>query len=139
MYYYLFRDAISTFSVRGKAALTTGEYSKLVLTAWGGDGSRVGWSVAAVCLPVVAAVVVSGASQPFALVIQQPVTTGLQSQGPIGTLVELITVVLLRVELETLGLGASHICNELPSRWSLTLGWSWRQSRSLSWSWSWSW
>ena len=44
----LFWDAISTFGVGSKAALTTGEYSKLVLTARGGDGSRVCWSVAAV-------------------------------------------------------------------------------------------
>ena len=47
-YFNLFWDAVGTFGVRSKAALATGEYSKLVLTARGGDGSRVCWSVAAV-------------------------------------------------------------------------------------------
>ena len=129
-FFNLFRDAISTFGVRSKAALTTGEYSKLVLTARGGDGSRVCWSVAAVWIPVVAAVVVSGSSQPFALVKQKPVPTGLQGQSPIGAFVELITIIFFWVELQTLGLRTSYVCNELTCWWSLALRWRRRQSRS---------
>ena len=129
-YFNLFWDAIGTFGVRSKAALATGEYSKLVLTARGRDGSRVGWSVAAVCLPVVAAVVVSGPSQPFILVKQQPVPTGLQGQSPIGAFVELITIIFFWVELQTLGLRTSYVCNELTCWWSLALRWRRRQSRS---------
>ena len=136
-YFNLFWDAVGTFGVRSKAALATGEYSKLVLTARGRDGSRVGWSVAAVCLPVVAAVVVSRPSQPFTLVKQQPVPTGLQGQSPVGTFVELITIILLRVELETLGLGTSHVSYELACWWSLALRRRGRQSRGRRWSRSW--
>ena len=138
MIFNLFRDAISTFGVRSKAALATGEYSKLVLTTWRRDGSIVGWSVAAFCLPVVAAVVVSRPSQPLTLVKQQTVSTGLQGQSAVGTFVKLITIVFLGIELETLRLRASRVCDELTSWWSLTLRWRGRQSRSLSWSWSWS-
>ena len=112
-----------------EASLSTGKYSKLVLTARGGDRSVVRWSVATVRLPVVGTVIVSRPRQALALVVEEAIAAGLQSQGSIGTLVELVTVVLLGVELESLKLGTGGVSDQLTGGRSLAL---WRSRRQRS-------
>ena len=123
-----------------EAALSAREYAKLVVTARGGDRRRVCWPVAAVRLPVVAAVIVGGPRQAFSLVVEEAVAAGLEGESAVGTLVVLVTVVLLRVQLQSLWLGTGDVRDELSCRWSLALGRRGRQAyRGLGLRWGWSW
>ena len=123
-----------------EAALSAREYAKLVVTARGGDRRRVCWPVAAVRLPVVAAVIVGGPRQAFALVVEEAVAACLEGERAVSTLVVLVTVVLLRVQLQSLWLGTGDVRDELSCRWSLALGRRGREAyRGLGLRWGWSW
>ena len=119
---YLFRDSISTLGVGCEAALSAGEDPELVLAAGAGDGRVLGRPRAALRLPVVAAVVVRGAGQRALLVKQQPVAAGLEGEGAVGALVELVAAVLLGVELQPLQLGARDVRDELAGGRGAALG-----------------
>ena len=108
--FYLFWNSIGALCVGSKATLSTGKYSELIFTAGGGDGRVVSGPLPALSLPVVGAVVVGGAGQATPLVKQQTVAAGLQGQGSIGALVELVAVVLLGIQLQTFSLGTSNEC-----------------------------
>merc|ERR550525_2307421 len=95
--------ASSTLEESGLAALANGEDAKLVETARGGDGGVVVDPLAAVHGPVV--VVVNRAVP----VEHQTILTHLFVEGAIGTLIELVAVLLVGVELESVGLGTGGI------------------------------
>ena len=62
-----------------------------------------------------------GAGQATPLVKQQTVAAGLQGQGPVGALVELVAVVLLGIQLQTFSLGTSNVSDQLTGGRSLAL------------------
>merc|ERR1712226_1181856 len=89
----------------GLASLSYGVEAELVETARGGDGSVIVDPLATVNSPVVVAVVVDGA----VAVKHQAVLTGLFRQSSVGTPVELVTVGVVRVDLQTVGLGTAGV------------------------------
>ena len=66
--------------------------------------------------------VVRGAGQRALLVKQQPVAAGLEGEGAVGALVELVAAVLLGVELQPLQLGARDVRDELAGGRGAALG-----------------
>merc|ERR1719461_1446233 len=90
----------NTFGTLEECSLTSLPYwidSILVETAGGRDGGVIVHPLAAVHGPVVVAVVVDICVS----VKHQPVLTNLLSQSSIGTFVELVTILFMRIHLET--------------------------------------
>jgi len=91
-----------TLEESGLAAFSDGVDAELVEASRGGDGGVVVHPLPAVDGPVVVAVVVHSAVP----VKHQPVLTNLLVQGAVGALVELVAVLLVGVQLESVGLRA---------------------------------